>query len=367
MFNFGSVMNSMKSFLFLLAVTPILHSTEIIQPTALRPGDTIAFVAPARTPDREKILLAKMRLEQRGFHVSLPADLFRQHGYLAGTDQQRADEIMSAFKDQNVDAIFCATGGFGTTRLLHLLDYEVIRKNPKILTGYSDITGLHLAIHRHTGLITFHAPNVDSGLGALSEFSKHWFWRAINNPTDQANEPYSLSPFDFRLADGNRFDQTAYQENCQLPTPRHFGKHTTAEGRIVGGNLSLVAALMGTPFEIETKGNILFLEDIGEAPYRIDRMLSTLQLAGKLDEMNGAVLGTFTERFDQDRSNEGQSVIQVLASYFGTQSKPVIYGFPFGHHTCNATIPIGVRCRIDTANKSVRLLESPTQPRQAVD
>lgn len=329
---------------------------------ALRPGDTILVVAPARTPDEARISRAKARLVELGFNVVIPTNLFRKNGYLAGTDQQRADELMSAFADKDIDAIFAATGGFGTTRLLDLLDYDVIRKNPKVFIGYSDITGLHTAINEKTGLITFHGPNLDSGSGPdtrLHQFSSHWRMRAILQASyASGGDGYVLKPFGFPMGDGIEFTAADFETTCNLDPPVviHAGRAT---GKLVGGNLSLITALMGTPYEVQTRGNILFLEDIGEAPYRVDRMLSTLKLAGKLKEVSGVVLGTFTDRDDQDRSLPGQSVNEVLESYFKGLGVPVINGFPAGHHACNATLPIGAQCRIDSESSSLMLIEPP--------
>lgn len=343
------------------AVATNVSALEPIRAKALRPGDTIMVVAPARTPDEAKMKLAKQRLEAMGYKVLLSKAVFQKLGYLAGTDEQRAEQIMSAFSNDDVDAIFCATGGFGTTRMLDLLDYDVIRKHPKIFTGYSDITGLHLAINQKTGLVTFHGPNLDSGLGIeknLTPFSAHWFFRAITATSDG----YAIKPADFQLTSGKPFSSASFRETCELEPPKTLSSGK-ATGQITGGNLTLVAALMGTPYEIDTKGKILFLEDIGEAPYRVDRMLSTLKLAGKLDEAAGIVLGTFTYRSDQDTSNEGQSLNQVLASYFSNLATPVIQGFPFGHHACNATLPIGADCEIDSNSTTVRILNHPVESR----
>src|SRR6478735_10959319 len=153
-----------------------------IFPKALAPGDTVIIVAPAKYLDVERVALAKKRLEQMGFKVRIPAGLFRKKGFLGGTDDERAAELMAAFADPKVNAIFPGTGGYGTTRILDKLDYDVIRRNPKILVGFSDITGLHIAINQQTGLVTFHSPLPEWGLGIdqnLMPFAAKWFWRAI--------------------------------------------------------------------------------------------------------------------------------------------------------------------------------------------
>ena len=280
---------------------------EWLRPKALSPGDTIMVVAPARTPEAHKIRPAVKRLEALGFRVIAPSGIYSRSGYLAGSDERRATELMTAFANPEVDAVFAATGGFGTTRLLDRLNYDVIRNNPKVLLGFSDITGLHLAINRKAHLITFHGPNLDSGSGERNEltaFSKHWLEQALLKTENENRDGYSIRPMNFQLQPEQLFTAEQFETTCQLNPPVVVvaGK---ARGRLTGGNLSLVTSLMGTPYEIETRGKIVYLEDIGEAPYRVDRMLSSLRLAGKLDDVAGVLLGTFTDRFDQGSVQSG--------------------------------------------------------------
>jgi muramoyltetrapeptide carboxypeptidase len=326
----------------------------------LRAGDTIAFVAPAGVLDKQRIELAAERLRKMGFRTTYRDDVYRERGYLAGTDQTRAAELNEAFRDPQVKAIFPGTGGYGTTRILTSLDYDMIRTHPKIFIGFSDITALHLAISQRTGLITFHSPNPMWGLGSpedLTPLSAHWFWRAI---LADRYEGQSCGYLISALAWSPAADETALRGMCAIPPPVTLvgGR---ASGRLTGGNLSLVAALMGTPFEIETRNRILFLEDIGEAPYRVDRMLCTLKLAGKFQDLAGAVLGQFTRREEEDTSAETVTIDEVLDEYFKPLGVPVIKNFPCGHHRCNATLPIGCRVEIDAVQGSVRLLENPVQ------
>ena len=179
-----------KHFSFLLFATVWFSGVAVVRakdgslapifPKALAPGDTIMFVAPAKYLDKDRVMLAKKRLEAMGFKVRLPKNLFRKKGFLGGSDEERAGELMAAFKDPTVNAIFPGTGGYGTTRIVDKLDYDVIRRNPKILVGFSDITGLHVAINQQTGLVTFHSPVPEWGLGSkenLSPFAAKWFWR----------------------------------------------------------------------------------------------------------------------------------------------------------------------------------------------
>lgn len=328
-------------------------ATRPIKPAPLQPGDTIAFIAPAGELNQERMTLAKQRLEEMGFVIKQRDDLFRQWGYLAGSDEQRAAEIMDAFTDPDVDAIFPGTGGYGTTRILDKLDYKTIRRNPKILIGFSDVTALHLAINRKAGLVTFHSPNPQYGLGSednFTEFSGQYFWRAL----------MKSSYYD---ADGNKRPAGwSYEINGDVPQPKVIAKGK-ARGRLIGGNFSLVAATMGTPYEIQTRGRILFLEDVSEAPYRIDRYLSTLRLAGKLDHVHGVILGKFTRTQKEGDDPSPFSVEQVFEQYFADADYPVIYDFPAGHFAQNATLPIGALVELEATDEGckVTVLEDPVK------
>ncbi|QDU57587.1 S66 peptidase family protein [Aeoliella mucimassa] len=324
---------------------------------ALQPGDTIAIVAPASPLDRERLVRAKQRLTELGFKVRMPDEVFRANDYLAGSDQRRAEELMDAFTDPEIDAIFPGTGGYGTTRILDLLDFEEIGKHPKIMIGFSDITALHIAIHQRTGLVTFHSPVPEWGLGSpekLAPFADHYFWRAL------LAEKYSVPEDPNMWSKGYAIEVTSGHPEVPAPTILVTGKGT---GRVIGGNLSLVHALMGTPYEVETKGRILFLEDVGEAPYRVDRMLQTLKSAGKLDDLAGVVLGSFTRRKNEDTDGEEISIDDVFHDFFSDADYPVLMNFPAGHQRNNGTIPMGVLAELDATNKRLTLLENPvTRP-----
>ncbi len=328
-------------------------ATRPIKPAPLQPGDTIAFIAPAGELNQERMTLAKQRLEDMGFVIKQRDDLFRQWGYLAGTDELRAQEIMDAFTDPDIDAIFPGTGGYGTTRILDALDYQTIRRNPKMLIGFSDITGLHLAINRKAGLVTFHSPNPQYGLGSednFTEFSSKYFWRAL----------MKSSYYD---ADGNKRPAGwSYEIPGDVPQPKVIAKGK-ARGRLIGGNFSLVAATMGTPYEIQTRGKILFLEDVGEAPYRIDRYLSTMRLAGKFDHVHGVILGKFTRTQKEGDDPSPFSVEQVFEQYFADLGIPVIHDFPAGHFPQNATLPIGAMVELEATEEGckVTVLEDPVK------
>lgn len=355
----------------------LVGEPNLLRAEALCPGDLIQVIAPAGPPAREALMRVEQALTKMGFQVRLPSaaktevtsddEATRVFDYLADSDEARAAEVMSAFRDPSVRGVFPATGGYGTTRILDLLDYEEIRAHPKVLIGFSDITGLHLAIHRRTGLITFHSPNPTWGLGSPEgqpELSQRWFWRAIRirPPPSPGNEqterhgyvieaPWKVNPDDLPVTDFHGF-----------PAPRTLIPGV-ARGRLLGGNLSLIAALMGTPYEPDFDGAILFLEDVGEAPYRVDRMLCTLRLAGKLDQLKGVVLGRFTRRENEDRSDGRTTIDEVLASYFAPPGAviPVLADFPVGHVLDNITLPIGCPCELDASEQRITLLCDPVR------
>ncbi|MFH0792942.1 MAG: LD-carboxypeptidase, partial [bacterium] len=265
-------------------------------------------------------------------------------GYLGGADERRAEELMGYFKDPEVKAIFPGTGGYGATRILGMLDYETIRKNPKIILGFSDITGLHLALSKKCGLITFHGPLLMYGLGSkdnLTTFSATYFHRALFASENATGKPAGWT----------------YEEavNSSPVVTLVGGK---AQGRLVGGNLSLVAATMGTPFEIETQGKLLFLEDVNEEPYRVDRMLSQLKNAGKLNEANGFVLGMWRD-CEPKEPQRSLTIEQVFEDYFKPLGKPTIIYFPAGHWAYNATLPMGAMAALDADSKKLTILENP--------
>lgn len=347
---------------FSLAAESIVTQPSPVFPKALEPGDTIQIIAPAKYLDEEAILLAKRRLELLGFKVRMPSPPFRKEGFFSGTDSQRARELMDAFCDPEVQAIFPGTGGYGTTRIVDKLDYETIRRHPKILIGFSDITGLHIAINQRTGLVTFHSPNPQWGLGSVGgqpPYEGKWFWRAILAETfvqdkrGLLGEGYTIVT---QASSDTQYEQAKLFHGVPRPVTMRPGK---GRGRLIGGNLSVLIALMGTPFEIQTEGKILFLEDIGEAPYRVDRMLNTLRLAGKFRGVKGIILGQFTTRNDEAKWDDDQSMDDVFEDYFGELQVPVIANFPVGHVTYNTTLPVGAMAELDADALTVRILETP--------
>ncbi|MFN9225627.1 MAG: LD-carboxypeptidase [Pseudanabaena sp.] len=314
---------------------------SIIKPAVLKKGDKVGMVAPASYSfEPEDIKIAKEVIEQYGFEVELGAHIASQYGYLAGKDVERASDINKMFRRPDIRGIFTFSGGYGSSRLLHLLDYELIRQNPKVIIGHSDITALVLAIHQKTGLITFHG---SSGLSNVGNYAIAHFRRAVmatQNIGEIAKSPYSGTDDEARKH--RLVTIVSGQANSQL----------------VGGNLSLVVNLLGTPYEIDTKDKILFLEDIGEEPYRIDRMLTQLFLAGKLQAASGFALGHFVDCQAKDGGLRSFSLEEVLRDRFEPLGKPTLYNLMFGHITENAVLPLGVNATLDATAKKLVINES---------
>jgi muramoyltetrapeptide carboxypeptidase len=314
-----------------------------LKPNALQRGDTISVVAPAGPVDRQRINRALDRLRERGFRTKVYGDIYRSQGYLAGGDTTRGGELMAAFADPETTAVWCARGGYGVSRLLDRIDFDLIRRHPKVLIGFSDITALHLAIHQRTDLVTFHGPNLQDGFGKADDMpaaSEAALWRAMLGEK-QANDAQGWT---YDVAGVNKTSLRAIRGGA-------------ARGRLTGGNLSVLAGLMGTPFEIDTAGRILFLEDVGERLYRVDRYLSQLWLAGKLQAAAGVLLGSFS--YDDDEPGESEAAVAGLFDdYFGRLDVPVLAGFPAGHTKHNFTLPIGALVEMDVADKRVRVCEN---------
>ncbi len=315
----------------------------MVKPRTLKPGDTIGLITPSSYVfDTWRIDLAAARLEnQLGVRCRLGRYVKGRHGYMAGTEKERLEDLHAMFADRDVAGVFCLEGGYGTERLLSGIDYELLRRNPKVLLGFSDITGLHLAITRKAGLVTFHGP---VALGSLPPWSLASLKKALFSPEpigELSNPP---------------------EEDPNWPAfPLHTVASGKARGPIAGGNLTLVSTTMGTPYEIEAKGRILFLEDTGEAPYRVDRMLTQLKLAGKLQEAAGIVWGTCTDCTPAKSSFEvNLSMSDLLDEILGDLGKPVLAGLVFGHTKEKATIPMGVEAELDAGARKVAITEPAT-------
>ena len=311
----------------------------VIKPARLRTGMTVGLVTPAsNVPEDEDLLAAMDLVRSLGFEAKAATNLRSRKQYLAGSDTQRADDLNAMFEDPDVDAIFCVRGGYGSGRLLRDLDYDMIASNPKILMGYSDITAILNAIHVRTGLLTMHGPIAGDN---FSEYTYDQYRRVLVEPgqTTQIGEapPFQSSP--------------GVVERTNRLTPIVGG---SAEGKLVGGNLSLMVTLMGTPYEPDFDGAILFLEDVSEPPYAVDRMLTHLWLTGKLEQVAGIAFGKFT---DDGYNSNTLSMEQVLRDRCEPMGIPTLRGLMIGHVEDMTIVPVGAQARLDADAGTLTLLE----------
>ena len=316
----------------------------VLKPPMLRPGDTVGMVAPASNVyEPEEVQIAKETMELYGFKVVLGQHINVQNGYLAGTDAQRAADVNAMFRRPDIRGIVTFSGGYGCSRILPFLDYAQMQRSPKVIVGHSDITALLIGIYQKTGLITFHG---SSGLTGVGDYAREHFRRAImaNQTIGAIAAPPAVPP------------GTVERNNRLI---------TIVPGRVtaplIGGNLTLVTNLIGTPYEPDTRGKILFLEDIGEEPYRIDRMLTQLWLAGKLQDAAGIALGRFVDCYPKEfRASFFQTISleNVLRDRLESLGKPTLYNLMFGHVRENAVLPIGAMATLDATRKTLEITEN---------
>jgi muramoyltetrapeptide carboxypeptidase len=300
-----------------------------IQPPRLREGDTIAIVAPGSTVERRDLLNPGIRmLEKMGFRVRFDDRIFQSSRYLAGEDHSRAEELMRAFEDPFVRAIITLRGGYGCSRLIPLLMEKRLRQNAKVFMGFSDITTLHLFFRRRFGWITFHGP-----MAASPGFE--------STSADQQEHLMAL------------WTDPEYRAVLRFPQLETIVPGS-AEGMLTGGCLSLIVASIGTLYEIKTEGKILFLEDHGEPPYRLDRMFMHLQLAGKLRSIAGLVLGSFPGCEPSQGNYTAMDTLKEIVSRLGV---PALANFPAGHGAENWAFALGAKVRVDTEERSLKFLE----------
>lgn len=306
-----------------------------IKPPRLRKGDLISIVSPASTPKNAAQVHSAVRyFESIGYRVTISKNVFNIEGYLAGTDEERAEDINQAFADKNVKAIICSRGGYGTPRILDKIDYQLIRRNPKIFVGYSDITAIQLAIFRKTGLITF------SGPMASVEFA--------NNI-----DPYTEEMF-FNIV-------TRPRSTGALKSHKNFkvsfrGKHE-AHGVLLGGNLSLITTVLGTAYSPDFTGGLLMIEEVSEEPYSIDRMLTQLRLAGVLDEVSAFVIGQFVGCTPEEPNRPHRTLEEILRGDLFSLKKSSVSNIPYGHLPIKMTLPIGVLASVDPVRRRFSIEE----------
>lgn len=313
----------------------------LLKPKALKPGDTVGLVTPSTyVADPVQLETMKLTAEMFGWKTKIGKQVGKREAKPGDGIAGRIEDLHAMFRDPSVDGIICVRGGYGTPQLLDGLDYDLIRRNSKMLLGYSDITGLHLAIHQKTGLVTFHGP---TGLSPFTDFSQNWFKRAIDTKP--------MGPL------GNPTERNPFRPAHPLRTVRD-GK---AKGRLIGGNLTLVSCLMGTPYEPDVRGKIFFLEDVGEEPYRIDRMLQQLALAGKFDQCAGVVIGECVDcgpRQFEPSITFNYTLGEVLDRVFSKVKVPVFHGLLIGHTADQITLPQGVMASMDADRKELVIEES---------
>lgn len=314
-----------------------------IKPKRLVKGDTIGIIAPASPLYNKSDLVRGIRtLEECGYNVIVGNKVNNKYEYLAGTDKERADDFNEMFANKEVDAIFVTQGGYGCGRMLKYVDFNIVKENPKILIGFSDITILHLAIQKKTGLVTFHGPGM-GGLNSeeLTEYRKEYLEKAL----------ISTKPIgEIKPANSKKWINVI--------------RGGEARGEIVGGNLTLICSSLGTPYEIDTEDKILFFEDVETEPWVIDHMLSHLYNAGKLQKVSGIVIGE-CKGCEPYKHNPGFPVTfsleDILEEYIKPLNIPAIYGLPLGHTKDLATIPIGVKAYLDATNGKLFIEERGTE------
>lgn len=296
----------------------------------LIPGSTLGIVSPAGPASAEDIEKGINSLKAMGFKIKKGKHIYDKNGYLAGEDEARAQDLLDMFKDNEVDGIMCVRGGYGAMRILPYLDFRIIKCNPKAFIGFSDITVLLNYFNKCCGLITFHGPMVNSN------------WN------------------DKETAAG--FLKVVREDPCPLiisnppSIPTGCNMAACVEGRLVGGNLSLISHTMGTPYEIDTKNSILFMEEVGEEPYAIDRMLTQLLLSGKLQQCRGIILGQFTD-CNPKSSDNSLSLQQVFEDRLFSIKLPLLQNLMSGHSYPKLTLPIGSRVMLDTKKGTLEVLE----------
>ena len=312
-----------------------------IKPHQLNPGDAIGIIAPASAPpDPKAIDLSIRALERLGFKPKLSANARERWGFLAGTDSERASDLMKMFTDHKVKAILCVRGGYGSARILPLLDYRAIRRNPKIFIGYSDITSLHCALLTQSNLISFHGPMLNSDFikDDFPDFTLQGFLRTLT----QSRAPGSICQ--------------GYKRKTVSILRRGM-----ASGQLIGGNISLLCTTLGTPFQPSFKNKILFFEDLDEVPYRFDRMLTHLLNAGVLQQVAGIAIGINANCKDpkaKKTKEYRQTLMDVFKERLLPLKIPIVAGLPFGHIPLNATLPIGVRVTLDAVKGDLLFTEA---------
>jgi len=324
---------------------PFVHHSipgnkKIIKPSKLKEGDKLALITPGSYISIEEKEESIENLKELGFELEYSDRLMLKNGYFSASDKERAEDINEMFERNDIKGIVCARGGYGCARTLPHINYNLVKENPKVLIGYSDVTALLYGIYKKTGLITFHGP---VGISSYNDFSKKYFKQVLINPVEELEFISSSSGKNYNI----------------------YGRTTiaagSANGELVGGNLSIVISLIGTEYDIDTKGKIIFLEEFLEEPYRVDRMLTQMLQAGKFNNTAGVALGVF-KMCESNKENPSFSnsftLMEVLKNRLSDLKIPVVYGMSFGHVKDKFTIPFGIKAELDADNYKLKLLEA---------
>ncbi len=323
-------------FVIMVLMISILNLTyaEALKGTALKAGDCIGIVAPGSGIEDMDISAAVRKLQSWGYRVKLAPNLYAQSGYLAGSAKERADDLNMMFADEEVKAILCLRGGYGSALILDLLDYDLIKAHPKMLIGYSDITALHAALQRRADLVSIHAPMV----------------------IDINDDSYNYT--DAQLQHG--LASTSVSDNGVFSVPNnHYIEilhEGIAEGKLIGGNLSVIASLCGTPYALDGTDSILFIEEVREDSYVIDRYMQQLYQSGLLKNIKGMVIGNLRRCEPTTHQPYDYSVREVFQYYADLTGIPVIYNFPVGHGSINGFLPLNVQAMIKAQNGVPQLI-----------
>ena len=312
---------------------------RLFYPRLLQPKDKVALTAPSSPVPPENLQAAQSSIRYLGLEPVTMPSCTMTHGYMAGPDARRAEDLNRAFADKEIKGIFCLRGGFGVTRILPLLDFDLIRQNPKVLVGYSDITALHTAISNLCGFVTFHGPMPNTDYRRLDSFTLNSLKESVFSRENSAAPSAAVI-------------QNPPEEPMEVLQPG------CATGPLTGGNLSLLAATLGSPYEVDTRGKLLFLEDVGERPYRLDKALTALSLAGKFRDCSGILLGTFTECEEpaSDHVPAGTVIAQkaltlreIFQEVLLPWKKPTLMNLRAGHVYPQCTLPMGASVAMDAA------------------
>lgn len=302
----------------------------------LEKGGTIGIINPAYKNPKDvftKYDYMIKRLKELGYNLKFGKTFTLENGYLAGTDIERANDVMDMFKDDSVDAILCMRGGYGCSRMVNLLDFDEIKKHPKIITGFSDITVLLNSIYQKCNFPTLHGlVGIYIGSSKCDKKSEEIFFDSLSN---------------------NQLNRVLKNVDDSLETYIDG----TAEGILVGGNLCLLSTLCGSEFEIDFTDKIVFIEDVGEDPYRIDRYFSQLKLSKTFSKAKGFVLGYFTDCNPSEEKKDCQNIIDIINDYIKPLNKPTIINFNCGHDFPFVSLPIGVKVKLDATNKNIQIME----------